>query len=259
MEHTKELISIGFTALAPSPFNVRRHSVGQIEKLAALIDSQGLLHNLAVTEQVIGRGKARTVKFAVADGERRRRALLLLPQRGRLPKGHEVLCGLVPTERAREVSLAENSGREPMHAADKFEAFKGLIDEGKGVEDVAARFGVSMRTVQRRLKLSALSPKLLALYRALTMNALPGAGTEASANDLAAILGTDTADWGEPAPEGYLKRVPKAQIIAALKKAGPDLSGGGVEAMKKDALVTAAVSRLAGKRWLPEPLRQSPG
>ena len=165
MEHTKELLSIGLSVLAPSPFNVRRHSIGQIEELAALIDSQGLLHNLVVTEQVIGRGKARKVKFAVAAGERRRRALLLLQQRGRFPKGHEVLCELVPPERALEVSLAENSGREPMHPADEFEAFKALIERGKGVEDVAARFGVSMLTVQRRLKLSALSPKLLALYR----------------------------------------------------------------------------------------------
>lgn len=170
MEHTKELLSIELSALAPSPFNVRRHSVGQIEELAALIDSQGLLHNLVVTEQVIGRGKARKVKFAVAAGERRRRALLLLQQRGRLPKGHEVLCELVPPERALEVSLAENSGREPMHPADEFEAFKALIDEGKGVEDVAARFGVSMLTVQRRLKLSALSPKLLVLYREAGIN-----------------------------------------------------------------------------------------
>ena len=165
MEHTKELLSIGLSVLAPSPFNVRRHSIGQIEELAALIDSQGLLHNLVVTEQVIGRGKARKVKFAVAAGERRRRALLLLQQRGRLPKGHEVLCELVQPERALEVSLAENSGREPMHPADEFEAFKALIERGKGVEDVAARFGMSMLTVQRRLKLSALSPKLLALYR----------------------------------------------------------------------------------------------
>lgn len=56
-----------------------------------------------------------------------------------------------------------------------------------------------------------------------------------------------------------LSHVPKAQIVAALKEAGSDLAGGGVEAMKKDALVTAAASRLDGKRWLPEPLRQSPG
>ncbi|CAN5783308.1 ParB/RepB/Spo0J family partition protein [soil metagenome] len=52
-----------------------------------------------------------------------------------------------------------------MHPADQFEAFKALIDEGNGIEDVAARFGVEVLTVQRRLKLSAVSPKLLALYR----------------------------------------------------------------------------------------------
>ena len=165
MEHTKELLSVPLTSLVPSRFNVRRHSVGQVEELAALIEAQGLLHNLVVTGQEVGRGKSRKLKFAVAAGERRRRAMLLLQQRGRLPKEHEVLCELVPPERALEVSLAENSGREAMHPADEFEAFKALIDEGKGVEDVAARFGVSVLTVQRRLKLSALSPKLLALYR----------------------------------------------------------------------------------------------
>lgn len=165
MEHTKELLSVPLASLMPSRFNVRRHSVGQVEELAALIEAQGLLHNLVVTEQEVGRGKSRKLKFAVAAGERRRRAMLLLQQRGRLPKEHEVLCELVPPERALEVSLAENSGREAMHPADEFEAFKALIDEGKGVEDVAARFGVSVLTVQRRLKLSALSPRLLELYR----------------------------------------------------------------------------------------------
>ncbi|MCX7200617.1 MAG: hypothetical protein NTW37_22185, partial [Proteobacteria bacterium] len=100
---------------------------------------------------------------------------------------------------------------------------------------------------------------LLALCSALTLNALPGAGAAASAHALSAALGLDMADWWEPTAEGYLSHVPKAQIVEALKDAGPDLAGGGVEAMKKDALVTAAASRLAGKRWLPEPLRQSPG
>lgn len=165
MEHTKELLSVQLASLVPSPYNVRRHTTGQVEELAALIDSQGLLHNLVVTEQVVGRGKARKLRFAVAAGERRRRALLLLQQRGRLPRTHEVICELVPPERALEVSMAENSGREALHPADEFEAFKALIDEGKGIEDVAVRFGVSPLTVRRRLKLSAVSPKLLALYR----------------------------------------------------------------------------------------------
>jgi len=144
MEHTKELLSVPLASLVPSRYNVRRHTAGQVEELAALIDSQGLLHNLVVTEQLVGRGKARKLKFGVAAGERRRRALLLLQQRGRLPKSHEVICELVPPERALEVSMAENSGREA---------------------DVAVRFGVSPLIVRRRLKLSAVSPKLLALYR----------------------------------------------------------------------------------------------
>lgn len=100
---------------------------------------------------------------------------------------------------------------------------------------------------------------LLALCSALTVNALPGAGAVGSANAIAAALGLDMADWWEPTAEAYLNHAPKAQIIAALKEAGPELAGGGVEAMKKDALVTAAASRLVGTRWLPEPLRRSPG
>lgn len=593
MEHTKELISIGLSALAPSPFNVRRHSVGQIEELAALIDSQGLLHNLVVTEQVIGKGKARKVKFAVAAGERRRRALLLLQQRGRLPKEHEVLCELVqrrltlsalspkllalyredginldqlmaltlsddhavqertwfdaqpwdrtPAALRRQLTVGEVEaagsalvrfvGIDAYEAAggvvrrdlfddaqsrflsdpallerlatEKLDALAGTVrEEGwKWVEarlsvdsqalrqfapcahvnrrptaaeqeelnalarrdaelvqqsqalddapewspddaemidleeqDIAARrkaihealktwtpeqkahagvivtvgregdvevmrglvrgedrkavaagarstgrvdrsahggtdsdhlgspsssaaperrplgcsealakrlaahrtmalqamlaqntavalasvvhvfvlrtFGAdypreasalqvspqlsayALEAVADDLKTSrawqavqqakeawqARLPEhqgewfgwliglpqselidLLALCSALTLNALPGTAAAASANALAAALDLDMADWWVPTPEGYLSHVPKAQIVAALKEAGSDLAGGGVEAMKKDALVTAAASRLAGKRWLPEPLRQSPG
>ena len=70
-------------------------------------------------------------------GERRRRALALLQRQGALPAGHTVPCELVGAERAREVSLAENSGREAMHPADEFEAFQALA---------ASRGGVSKRS-----------------------------------------------------------------------------------------------------------------
>jgi ParB family transcriptional regulator, chromosome partitioning protein len=165
MEHTNESILVKVTDLVPSPFNVRRHSHASVEELAALIDSQGLLHSPTVHEHFTGRGKSRRLAFGVSAGERRRRALRLLQERGKLPADHEVACKLIAVERAREVSVAENSGREPMHPADEFEAFKALVDEGKGIEDVAVAFGVSLLTVQRRLKLAAVSPKLLALYR----------------------------------------------------------------------------------------------
>jgi ParB family transcriptional regulator, chromosome partitioning protein len=165
MEHTHESILVKVADLVPSPYNVRRHSHTSVEELAALIDSQGLLHSPTVHKHFVGRGKSRRLAFAVSAGERRRRALRLLQERGKLPGDHEVSCQLIPIERAREVSVAENSGREPMHPADEFEAFKALVDEGKGIEDVAVAFGVSVLTVQRRLRLASVSPKLRALYR----------------------------------------------------------------------------------------------
>jgi ParB family transcriptional regulator, chromosome partitioning protein len=165
MEHTHQQIMVRVTDLVDSPFNVRRHTSASVDELAALIDSQGLLHPLTVTEQEAGRGKARRMRFGVVAGKRRRRALLQLIEQGKVAKDHEVRCDLVAPERAREISVAENSAREPMHPADEFEAFKAMIDEGRSVEDVAVRFGVPALTVRRRLKLAALSPKLIALYR----------------------------------------------------------------------------------------------
>ena len=52
-----------------------------------------------------------------------------------------------------------------MHPADEFVAFGKLIAQGQSVEDVAAAFGVTPLVVKRRMKLAAVSPKLMALYR----------------------------------------------------------------------------------------------
>jgi ParB family transcriptional regulator, chromosome partitioning protein len=93
----------------------------------------------------------------------------------------------------------------------------------------------------------------------LTLNALPGTGATVDSNAIAEAVNLDMADWWEPTAQGYLNHVPKAQIVQALKEAGPDLADDGVGALKKDVLVVKAVSRLAGKRWLPAPLRRPPG
>ncbi|NML17042.1 ParB/RepB/Spo0J family partition protein [Azohydromonas caseinilytica] len=63
------------------------------------------------------------------------------------------------------VSLAENCGREPLHGADQFDAFATLIELGKTVGQIADAWGISPLTVERRLKLAKISPKLMALYR----------------------------------------------------------------------------------------------
>lgn len=98
--------------------------------------------------------------------------------------------------------------------------------------------------------------ELLGLCAALTLNALPAAGAGYDANAMASAAGLDMADWWEPTAEGFLNHVSKAQIVQALKDAGPDLARDGVEGMKKDVLVNTAAARLAGKRWLPTMLRR---
>jgi ParB family transcriptional regulator, chromosome partitioning protein len=98
--------------------------------------------------------------------------------------------------------------------------------------------------------------ELLGLCAALTVNALPSVGATYDAAAIAQAVGLDMADWWEPTAAGFLNHVSKAQIVQALKEAGPDLARDGVESMKKDALVNTAAGRLRGTRWLPALLRR---
>lgn len=151
--------------LTLSPLNVRKSTSAEgIGELAELIDAEGVLQNLSVYECTKCDGDAE-VRYEVIAGGRRWRALQRLIEQGRITPDYEVPCLIVTYERAVEISLAENSAREPMHPADEFEAFKALIDSGQSIEDVAARFGVAPVVVQRRLKLANVHPSFIALYR----------------------------------------------------------------------------------------------
>ena len=71
---------------------------------------------------------------------------------------------------AGELSLAENAVRAAMHPADQVEAFVGLAQGGATVAHIAARFGVSERLVEQRLRLGNAAPVLLQAYRAGEMD-----------------------------------------------------------------------------------------
>ena len=151
--------NIPLSALVPSPANVRKTgTMNGIEELAASLKAHGLLQNLQVKDT--GNGK-----YEVVAGGRRLAALKLLAKRKALAKDAPVGCNVLAAEDATEISLAENENRQAMHPADQFAAFKALTDAGHGPEDVAARFGVTPTVVRQRLKLAAVSPKLMAIYR----------------------------------------------------------------------------------------------
>ncbi|MFT3813294.1 MAG: ParB N-terminal domain-containing protein [Acidovorax sp.] len=136
--------------------SVRRMSIPQ---LAASILRVGLLQNLIVIEAGSG-------YYEVVAGGRRFSALKLLAKMHRISKDWEVPCLPVADRTARTASLTENVQREAMHPADQFEAFAGLVAEGRPIEDIAADFSVTPLVVQRRLKLANVSPRLMDDYRA---------------------------------------------------------------------------------------------
>ncbi len=152
---------VALSHLAVSRDNVRRtNPLVDIEILAALIKSQGLLQKLLVRD--IGDGK-----YRVVDGKRRRAAIKLLADAGDWPKNKPVPIEVLSDEHNdTEVSLAANLGRVDMHPADTFEAFRHLIeDEGATPESIGSRFGYSAITVRGYLKLANVSQRLMKAFR----------------------------------------------------------------------------------------------
>jgi ParB family transcriptional regulator, chromosome partitioning protein len=157
---------IPFNKLVLSQANVRRIKTGlSIEELAEDIARRGLLQSLSV-RPVRDAGGADTGVFEVPAGGRRFRALDLLVKQKRMAKTQPVPCVVREDGIAEEDSLAENVQRVALHPLDQFRAFQTLRDAGLSEEDIAARFFVGANVVKQRLKLVAVSPKLLDLYAA---------------------------------------------------------------------------------------------
>ncbi|MFC3070486.1 ParB/RepB/Spo0J family partition protein [Phenylobacterium soli] len=161
------MIEVPLNKLKTSPRNARKtpHSEAAIEALAASIAAKGLLQAPVVEPELDAAG-APTGCYLVTIGEGRRRALRLRAQRKEIRKTEPVRCVVDTAHDPHEISLDENVTRSDMHPADQFEAFRELAERrGFGPEEIAARFGVSAHVVRQRLRLAAVSPKLMAIYR----------------------------------------------------------------------------------------------
>lgn len=161
------VIDIPLNKLKASPKNARwtPHGEAAIAALAASIAVKGLLQAPVVEPELCD--SAPTGSWLVTIGEGRRQALRLLAKRKSIAKTEPIRCVVDLANDPHEISLDENVTRTEMHPADQFEAFKKLADErGLSAEDICARFGVSAHVVRQRLRLGAVSPKLMAAYRA---------------------------------------------------------------------------------------------
>ena len=155
---------IPFNKLMLSQSNVRRVKAGiSIEELAEDIARRTLLQGLSVRPVVDADGNE-TGMFEVPAGGRRFRALELLVKQKRLAKTAPVPCIVRDGGIAEEDSLAENVQRVALHPLDQFRAFQALREKGLGDEAIAARFFVAPTVVKQRLRLAAVSPRLLDIY-----------------------------------------------------------------------------------------------
>jgi ParB family chromosome partitioning protein len=168
---TNDIVMIPLNKLIPSGLNARKitTSAESNAELRASLLAFGVLENLIV----YGAGKD---KYAVAAGERRRASLKALLKEKKIPANFAVPCIVRPEDEAVELSLAENIIRVAMHPIDQFAAFAALIDDGKTVEDVAARFGITPGIVTRRMKLARVSPVIIEAFRddKITLDAVMG-------------------------------------------------------------------------------------
>lgn len=163
-----KLVHVPLDRLEVSGQNARKAAPDpdKLAELTASIEAHGLLEPLIASGSAAG--------ATVIGGGRRLAAMQQLAAAGKWEPGRPVGCVLIsngaPADTAEsfemgrrnlELSLAENTGREDLHPVDQAEAFRVLRDEqGATDKQLAARFGVSGRTVQRRLRMAQAAPDL---------------------------------------------------------------------------------------------------
>lgn len=160
-------VFIPLNKLKKHPKNARKtpHSEASIEAKAASIAAKGILQNLVVEPETDADGEP-TGFYLVSIGEGRRQAQMLRVKRKEIKKTEPIRCVIDTANDAAEISLDENVTREDLHPADQFERFRELSeDRGWGPEEIAARLGVTANVVKQRMRLGAVSPKLLQVYR----------------------------------------------------------------------------------------------
>lgn len=155
-----KIVDIPIKLLTHSKRNVRKTppSKESHDELVAAIRAIGVLHPPTVIEGDEG-------LFEVIAGGRRLKAIQALVEEGHYSEDDKIACRKVSADNLEEISLIENTHRQPMHPADEFEAFRKMQKNGATPADIALHLGISEKTVYQRLKLGQVAPAILKAYR----------------------------------------------------------------------------------------------
>jgi ParB family chromosome partitioning protein len=244
--------SIPLNKLMPSPRNVRRSSDEAADaQLKVDIAGRGLLQNLVVAPAKKPRGS-----FTVEAGGRRLAALKALVEERVLDAAHEVPCLVLDrgAAAAQEASLAENFQRLAMNPADECLAFSQLLEQGLDVEGIARRFGLTVRFIEGRLRLSALAPAVFAALGAgeISLDVAKAYAATSDRERQAWVFDQLQGSYSGNHPDSIRRMMTQATVSSTDRRAllvGEDVyvaAGGRIE---RDLF-----SDEAGERWLDVPL-----
>lgn len=180
-----EIQQLPIASVFPSPMNPRKtFSEEDLKELADNIEKQGLLQPITVrliTDRCKFAEKAKVGMpvddapvYEIIYGERRFRAFRILSEKWSdmdlvAPKGttfnpYSKISAIVREmndEEAFDAMITENLQRKDVDPIEEAFAFGQLAKTGKTAEEIAARFGKSIRFVTERIKLNTLIPELM--------------------------------------------------------------------------------------------------
>lgn len=159
-----EVKSLKLSSVHPSPMNPRKtFDEAALMELSENIRQQGLLQPITV------RPVADNTEYEIVCGERRYRAYRILfeetAHNNELPFNpwDEIMAIVkeMSDEEAFDAMITENLQRQDVDPMEEAFAFGQLQKKGSSIQDIALRFGKSIRFVQDRIKLNSLIPELM--------------------------------------------------------------------------------------------------
>ena len=149
--------------IQPSPLNPRKtFDENALRELADNISKQGLLQPITVRPTVMNGSQQ---MYEIVCGERRYRACAILNML-------EVPCIIreMSDDEAFDAMITENLQRRDVDPIEEAVAFRLLTERGQSTDELAVRFGKSVRYVQDRIRLGAL---IEPLRRAVSAGDIP--------------------------------------------------------------------------------------
>lgn len=159
-----EVKSLKLSSVHPSPMNPRKtFDEVALKELSENIRQQGLLQ--PITVRPVGDKN----EYEIVCGERRYRAYRILfegaEENNELPFNpwDEIMAIVkeMSDEEAFDAMITENLQRQDVDPMEEAFAFGQLQKKGSSIQDIALRFGKSIRFVQDRIKLNTLIPELM--------------------------------------------------------------------------------------------------